>query len=117
VVVGEAEQLMQACGGDEQAAADADGGDLTAGGGRPVGRPRLTPSRPRQRHPYPQPPARRDHSLFGYAALHHPEHAASIQRVLAVPPKRFERNLITYLTDDEVDALLTACNRGTWTGR
>jgi integrase/recombinase XerD len=57
------------------------------------------------------------HSLFGYAALRHPEHAASIQRVLAVPTKRFERNLITYLTDDEVDALLTACNRGTWTGR
>jgi integrase/recombinase XerD len=57
------------------------------------------------------------HSLFGYAALRHPEHAASIQRVLAIPPKRFERNLITYLTDPEVDALLTACNRGTWTGR
>lgn len=57
------------------------------------------------------------HSLFGYAALHHPEHAASIQRVLAIPPKRFERNLITYLTDDEVDALLAACDRGTWTGR
>lgn len=57
------------------------------------------------------------HSLFGYAALHHPEHAASIQRVLAVPPKRFERNLITYLTDDEVDALLAVCDRGAWTGR
>ena len=28
------------------------------------------------------------HSLFGYAALHHPEHAASIARVLAIPPKR-----------------------------
>lgn len=57
------------------------------------------------------------HSLFGYAALRHPEHAASIQRVLAVPPKRFERNLITYLTDDEVDALLAACDRGRWIGR
>lgn len=57
------------------------------------------------------------HSLFGYAALHHPEHAATIQRVLAIPPKRFERNLITYLTDHEVDALLAACNRDTWTGR
>ena len=57
------------------------------------------------------------HSLFGYAALHHPEHAASIQRVLAIPPKRFERNLVTFLTDDEVDALLTACDRSTWTGR
>ena len=57
------------------------------------------------------------HSLFGYAALHHPEHAASIQRVLAIPPKRFERNLVTFLTDDEVDALLAACKRSTWTGR
>jgi integrase/recombinase XerD len=57
------------------------------------------------------------HSLFGYAALHHPEHAASIQRVLAIPPKRFVRNLVTYLTDDEVDALLAACDRSTWTGR
>jgi site-specific recombinase XerD len=57
------------------------------------------------------------HSLFGYAALHHPEHAASIQRVLAIPPKRFERNLVTFLTDDEVDVLLAACDRSTWTGR
>ncbi|MGH4007753.1 MAG: tyrosine-type recombinase/integrase [Pseudonocardiaceae bacterium] len=57
------------------------------------------------------------HSLFGYAALHHPEHAASIQRVLAIPTKRFERNLVTFLTDDEVDALLAACDRSTWTGR
>ena len=44
------------------------------------------------------------HSLFAYLALHHPEHAASIQRVLAIPPKRTERNLVTYLTDPEVDA-------------
>ena len=57
------------------------------------------------------------HSLFGYAALHHPEHAASIQRVLAMPTKRVERNLITYLTDAEVDALLAACDRSRWTGR
>jgi integrase len=57
------------------------------------------------------------HALFGYAALRHPEHAASIQRVLAIPTKRFERNLVTYLTDDEVDALLAACDRTTWTGR
>jgi integrase/recombinase XerD len=57
------------------------------------------------------------HSLFGYAALRHPEHAATIHRVLAIPPKRFERNLVTFLTDDEVDALLAACPRSTWTGR
>ncbi len=57
------------------------------------------------------------HSLFGYLALHHPEHAGSIQRVLAIPPKRTERNLVTYLTEPEVDALLDACDLTTWTGR
>jgi site-specific recombinase XerD len=57
------------------------------------------------------------HSLFAYLALQHPEHAASIQRVLAIPPKRTERNLLTYLTEPEVDALLDAINQTTWTGR
>ena len=57
------------------------------------------------------------HSLFAHAALGHPEHAASIQRVLAIPAKRFQRNLVTYLTDQEVDALVAACDRKTWTGR
>ena len=28
------------------------------------------------------------HSLFAYAALRHPEHAADIERVLAIPPKK-----------------------------
>ena len=57
------------------------------------------------------------HSLFAYLALHHPEHAASIARVLAIPPKRTERHVVTYLTDPEVDALLGACDQTTWTGR
>jgi integrase/recombinase XerD len=57
------------------------------------------------------------HSLFGYLALQHPEHAATIQRVLAIPPKRTQRNLVTYLTEPEVDALLDACDQTTWTGR
>lgn len=57
------------------------------------------------------------HSLFAHLALHHPEHAASIQRVLAIPLKRTERNLVTYLTEPEVDALLAACDPATWTGR
>ena len=57
------------------------------------------------------------HSLFGYAALHHPEHAATIQRVLAIPTKRHERRLVTWLTEPEVDALLAAPDRGTWAGR
>lgn len=57
------------------------------------------------------------HSLFAYLALHHPEHADTIGRVLAIPAKRIEKNLLTYLTDPEVDALLAACDQTTWTGR
>ena len=56
-------------------------------------------------------------SLFRYAALRHPEHAATIERVLAIPPKRFERRLVTYLTEAEIDALLAAPDRTTWIGR
>src|ERR1700687_4763116 len=56
-------------------------------------------------------------SLFRYAALRHPEHAAVIQRVLAIPPKRFERRLVSFLTDPEVEALLAAPDRTTWVGR
>jgi integrase/recombinase XerD len=57
------------------------------------------------------------HSLFANLALRHPEHAASIQRVVAIPHKRTERNLVTYLTEPEVDTLLGACDQTTWTGR
>lgn len=57
------------------------------------------------------------HSLFRYAALRHPEDAACIQRVLAIPPKRFERDLVTFLTEPEVDALVAGCDRTSWTGR
>jgi site-specific recombinase XerD len=57
------------------------------------------------------------HSLFGYLALHHPEHAGSIQRVLAIPAKRTQRNLLTYLAEDEVEALLGSCDTTRWTGR
>jgi site-specific recombinase XerD len=57
------------------------------------------------------------HSLFGFAALRHPEHAADISRVLAIPAKRDNHTIVTYLTDPEVHALLAAPNRGTRTGR
>lgn len=57
------------------------------------------------------------HSFFGFAALAHPEHAETIARVLAIPPKRFEQATISYLTETEVDALLAAPDQSTWTGR
>jgi integrase/recombinase XerD len=57
------------------------------------------------------------HSLFRFAALRHPEHAALIQRVLAIPTKRAPRPLISYLTTQEIDALLAAPDLNTRTGR
>ena len=57
------------------------------------------------------------HSLFRYCALHHPQDGAVIARVLAIPPKRFDRAVITYLTEEEITALLAAPDRSTWTGR
>ena len=57
------------------------------------------------------------HSFFHYAAFELPTHAAQIQRVLAIPSKRFERTLVSFLTRPEVDALLEAPDRSTWSGR
>jgi len=57
------------------------------------------------------------HSMFRFAALRHPEHAALIARVLAVPAKRFERAIVSYLTAEEVEALLATPDRSRWIGR
>jgi integrase/recombinase XerD len=57
------------------------------------------------------------HSLFRYAALRHSEHAEVIARVLAIPPKRFDKALVTWLTEPELAALLAAPDRSTWAGR
>jgi site-specific recombinase XerD len=57
------------------------------------------------------------HSLFRWAALGHPEHAELISRVLAIPPKRHQRKIVTWLTDTEIDAIVAACDPATWTGR
>jgi integrase/recombinase XerD len=57
------------------------------------------------------------HSFFGYCALLHPEHAELIQRVLAIPPKRGQKRTVTFLTPEEVRALLDSPDRSTWAGR
>jgi len=56
-------------------------------------------------------------SLFSYAALRHPEHALLIQRVLAIPPKRFDKRIVTFLTPPEIDALVDAPDQSRWEGR
>src|SRR5215467_5418355 len=55
--------------------------------------------------------------FFRYAAFELPTHAAQIQRVLAIPTKRFTRTLISFLSRPEVDALLATPDRSTWSGR
>jgi site-specific recombinase XerD len=56
-------------------------------------------------------------SFFRFAAYEMPTHSAQIQRVLAMPAKRFDRKLIDFLTRPEVDALLEAPDKSTWSGR
>ena len=57
------------------------------------------------------------HSLYRYAAVRHPEHAASISRVLEIPAKRHERATVSYLDLEQIEALLAAPDRSTWIGR
>jgi len=49
--------------------------------------------------------------------LQHPEHAALIARVLAIPPKRFDRTIVPFLERAETSALLAAHDQDRWTGR
>ena len=57
------------------------------------------------------------HSFFRYAALHDPNHIGLIQRVLAMPSKRYDRTQIEFLTRPEIEALLATPDQSTWTGR
>jgi integrase/recombinase XerD len=56
-------------------------------------------------------------SVLARALPDHPEHAATITQVLAIPPRRTARPVIEYLTPAEIDALLAAPDQQTWTGR
>jgi integrase/recombinase XerD len=56
-------------------------------------------------------------TFYRYCMLRHPEHAATIERVLQIGPKRHERALVTFLTEPELDALINAPDRSTWIGR
>ena len=56
-------------------------------------------------------------SFFRYVSFEAPTHAAQIQRVLAIPDKRFTKTLVHFLTRPEADALLAAPNQSSWYGR
>jgi integrase/recombinase XerD len=57
------------------------------------------------------------HAFCRYAALRHPEHLATLGRVIAIPTKRYEQNTVNYLDLDEIKALLKAPDRSSWLGR
>ena len=57
------------------------------------------------------------HAFFRYAALYEPGVSALIQRVLAIPTKRFEHKAIAFLTHEEIEALVGAPDTATWLGR
>jgi len=56
-------------------------------------------------------------SFFRFASYELPSRSAQIQRLLAMPRKRYTRRLIGFLTRPEVEALLRAPDKQTWTGR
>lgn len=57
------------------------------------------------------------HGFFRYVALADPAHSLQCQRILAIPPKRFERGPVAFLTQDEAQALIAAPDAETWIGR
>ncbi len=57
------------------------------------------------------------HSFLRYVATREPAHGALIQRVLAIPQKRFERNVVRFLARCDAEALIAAPATDTWLGR
>lgn len=57
------------------------------------------------------------HSFFRFASYRHPEHADTIGQILAIPKKKTTTAPRSFLTGEEMDALLAATDRNTWNGR
>jgi len=57
------------------------------------------------------------HAFFRYVAFTEPAHALLCQRILAIPSKRFERGIVEFLGEQEIEALLDAPDPATWIGR
>ncbi len=56
-------------------------------------------------------------AMLQYAARQEPAALPEIQRVLAIPMKRFDRQIIGFLTLEEINAILCAPDITTWSGR
>jgi integrase/recombinase XerD len=57
------------------------------------------------------------HSFFNYVALQEPAQGASAQRILAIKSKRCTKKPVDFLTRVEAEALLSAPNQESWSGR
>lgn len=56
-------------------------------------------------------------SFVGYASTRDPAALPLAQRVLAIPQKRFNRPLLSYLTRPEVESVIDAPDQTQWSGR
>ncbi|MEW7984641.1 MAG: tyrosine-type recombinase/integrase [Candidatus Thiodiazotropha endolucinida] len=56
-------------------------------------------------------------SFMNYAAVQEPAALPGIQQVLAIPMKRFDRPVVGFLTQDEMQAILEAPDTHTWSGQ
>ena len=56
-------------------------------------------------------------SFFRYVALRDPESVSTTARILAIPSKRADHRIVSYLTRPEMDAILSAPDCTTWLGR
>ena len=56
-------------------------------------------------------------SFMHYAALQVPSSMGSIQQILAIPSKRFERTLVGYLSKEEINTIINAPKIQTWSGQ
>jgi site-specific recombinase XerD len=52
-----------------------------------------------------------------YAGLQEPGALSAVQKIAAIPMKRFERPMIGYLHRDEIAAIIKTPNTNTWSGR
>jgi site-specific recombinase XerD len=56
-------------------------------------------------------------SFFKYVAVNEPQLLHHCQRALAMPPKRYDKRTIAYLTRSEIEAVIRAPDLSTWHGR
>jgi len=56
-------------------------------------------------------------SFFHYVAYQEPAYLPNIQKILAIPMKRFDRPLVGFLLREEINAILAAPDINTWNGQ